>query len=135
MGRFPPQEQILMSSHLSEATARGLPPRIRAAQAVIHFPEVQDMLRRQSEYDLGICMPHRHDELAGNFAPLRTGVMQVESGLKVSFEPAADVAERAESCVRVGWAWRDGETVPVAACEMVSAADTGGPDDDVKHKM
>jgi hypothetical protein len=45
-----------------------------------------------------------HDELTGNFAPLRTGVMQVESGLKVSFEPAGDVAERAESFVPVGWA-------------------------------
>jgi hypothetical protein len=108
MNRFPPQEKIMMSSHLSEATARGLPPRIRAAQAAIPFPEVQDMLRRQSEYDLGICMPHMQDELTGNFAPLRTGVMQVESGLKVSFEPADDVAERAESCVPMGWAWRDG---------------------------
>ena len=123
-----------MTSYVSEATARGLPPRIRAAQAAIHFPEVQDMLRRLSEYDLGICMPHMHDELTGDFAPLPTGVVQVESGLTVSFEPAGDVAERAEPFMAVGWAWRDGESVPVAACEMVRAANTDDPDD-VKHKM
>ena len=92
------------------------------------------MLRRLSEYDLGICMPHMHDELTDDFAPLPTGVVQVESGLKVSFEPAGDVAERAEPFMAVGWAWRDGESVPVAACEMVRAANTDDPDD-VKHKM
>ena len=124
----------MMTSHFSEATARGLPPRIRAAQAAIHFPEVQDMLRRLSEYDLGICMPHMHDELTGNFAPLPNGFMPVESGLKVSFEPTGDVAERAEPFMPVGWAWRDGESVPVAACEMVGAPNTDDPDD-VKHKM
>ena len=124
----------MMTPHLSEATARGLPPRIRAAQAAIHFPEVQDMLRRLSEYDLGICMPHMHDELTGNFAPLPTGFIQVESGLKVSFEPAGEVAERAEPFMPVGWAWQDGKSVTVAACEMVSAAESDGPDD-VKHKM
>ena len=122
----------MMTSHVSEATARGLPPRIRAAQAAIHTPEVQDMLRRLSEYDLGICMPHMHDELTGDFAPLPTGLMQVESGLKVSFEPASDVAERAEPFMPVGWAWRNGESMPVAACEMV--ANTNDPNE-IKHKM
>lgn len=123
-----------MTSRVSEATARGLPPRIRAAQAAIHFAEVQDMLRRLSEHDLGICMPHMHNELTGNFAPLPHGFIQFESSLKVSFESVGDVASRVETFVPVGWAWRDGGSVPVAACEMVSAFDTGGPDD-VKHKM
>lgn len=124
----------MMTSHVLQATARGLPSRIRAAQAAIHFPEVQDMLRRLSEYDLGICMPHMHDDLSGNFAPLPPGVMQVESGLKVSFQPVGNLVARAEPFMPVGWTWRNGESVPVAACEMVSAAKTGDPDD-VKHKM
>lgn len=124
----------MFTSHVSASAARSLPPRIRAAQAAIHCPEVQDMLRRLSEYDLGICMPHMHDELTGNFAPLRPGYVQVESGLKVSFELAGDVAERAEPFMPVGWAWLEGKSMPVAACVMVSAADSDGPDD-VKHKM
>jgi hypothetical protein len=124
----------MMTSRVSEATARGLQPRIRAAQAAMHLAEVQDMLHRLSEYGLGICMPHMHDELTGNFAPLSSGIMQVESGLKVSFESAGDVATRAETYMPVGWAWRDGAAVAVAACEMVGGADTGGPDE-IKHKM
>ena len=124
----------MITSHVSEATARGLPPRIRAAQAAIHFPEVQHMLRRLSEYDLGICMPHMHDELTGDFAPLPTGFVQVESGLKVSFESSGDLATQAETFMPVGWAWRDGESVPVAACEMVSADDTNDLNG-IKHKM
>ncbi len=124
----------MTTPHFSEAIARGMPPRIRAAQAAIYLPEVQDMLRRLSEHDLGICMPHMHDEMTGDFAPLPSGFMQVESGLKVSFEPAGDLVVRAEPFIPVGWAWRNGESVPVAACEMVSAANTNDPDD-VKHKM
>ncbi len=124
----------MMTSHISEATARQLPPRIRAAQAAIQLPEVQDMLRRLSAYDLGVCMPHLHDELTGDFAPLPTGLMQVESGLKVSFEPAGDMARRTEPFMPVGWAWRNGNSVPVAACEMVSATHTNDLNE-IKHKM
>lgn len=123
-----------MTSSLTEATVRGLPPRFRAAQAAIDLPEVQDMLRRLAEYDLGICMPHLHDEFTGAFAPLPTGFIQVESGLKVSFELARDVAKWVEPCIPVGWAWCDGKSAPVAACVMVSATDTDDPED-VKHKM
>ncbi len=124
----------MMTSRVSETTARALPPLIMAAQAAIHLAEVQDMLRRLSAYGLGICMPHMHDELTGNFAPLSPGVMQVESGLKVSFESAGDVATRAETYVPVGWAWRDGVPMAVAACEMAGGADTGRLNE-IKHKM
>jgi hypothetical protein len=124
----------MMTSRVSETTARGLPPRIRAAQAAIHLAEVQDMLSRLSKFGLGICMPHMHDELTGNFAPLSSGMMQVESGLKVSFESAGNVAMRAETFMPVGWAWSEGGPVAVAACEMVGGANTGGPNE-IKHKM
>ena len=124
----------MTTSHLSEAAVRSLPPCIRAAQAAIHFPEVQDMLRKLSEYDLGICMPHMHDELTGDFASLPPGFLQVESALTVSFQAAADLSKSPEPVMPVAWAWRGGESVPVSACVMVSAAETGGPDD-VKHKM
>jgi hypothetical protein len=134
IGSISAEETIMMTSSASEAIPRGLPPRIKAAQAAIHIPEVQAMLRRLSEYDLGICMPHMHDKLTGNFAPLPPGIMQIESGLKVAFEFEGDVAARVEPFLAVGWAWRDGRSVPVAACEMVSGADVGNPDE-IKHTM
>ena len=74
---------------LTSASAGDLPQALRTAQAAIHFPEVQEMLLRLSEYQLGIFMPHVHNEQTGDFQPLPDELMQVESGLEVSFEPGA----------------------------------------------
>jgi hypothetical protein len=52
-------------ANVSRASDRGLPQALRAAQAAMRFPEVpevQETLRRLSEYNLGILMPHMHDE-------------------------------------------------------------------------
>lgn len=114
----------------------GLPPTLRTAQAAMQLPEVQDMLRRLSAYELGIFMPHRHDEATGEFLALPADVMQVESGLAVSFERVNEIANQAASFLPVGWLWRAGATTVAAACEMASAE---GPEDEaeqpVKHKM
>jgi hypothetical protein len=42
---------------VSQEATRGLPQALRTAQEAIQLPEVQAMLRRLSEYNLGICMP------------------------------------------------------------------------------
>ncbi len=121
---------------VSRTSASGLPPTLRAAQAAIQLPEVQDMLRRLSAFDLGIFMPHQHDEATGEFLPLHGDVVQIESGLAVSFERLDEIANRTVSFLPVGWFWRAGASEVAAACEMV---DTGGPADGaertVKHKM
>ncbi len=122
-------------ANVSQEAARGLPQALRTAQEAIHLPEVQEMLRRLSEYNLGICMPHMHDERTGGFQPLADDVMQVESGLAVSFRPAAEIAGQADRFLPVGWFWRAGASTPSAACEMVQAE---GPEDtprNDKHKM
>ncbi len=122
-------------ANISQGNASGLPQALRVAQEAIHLPEVQEMLRRLSEYRLGIFMPHMHDEQNGEFQPLAEQLVQVESGLEVSFRPTAEIAEHADRFLPVAWVWRDGAQVPSAACEMVQ---TGGPGDEeerVKHKM
>jgi len=50
------QESIMTMANVSQGSARGLPQALRTAQEAI-LPEVQEMLRRQSEYKLGIFMP------------------------------------------------------------------------------
>jgi len=98
--------------------------------------EVQEMLRRLSAHGLGICMPHMHDEKTGDFLPLPDQLMQVEAGMAVSFQPTAEITEQAGRFLPVAWVWRDGMSMPSAACEMVQ--DEDAPDDDeptVKHKM
>ncbi len=121
---------------VSSTRTSGLPSTLGAAQAAMQLPEVQDMLRRLSAFDLGIFMPHQHDEATGEFLPLDGDVMQVESGLAVSFERLDEIANRAASFLPIGWFWRAGASTVAAACEM---AGTGGPDGEaeqgVKHKM
>lgn len=121
---------------VSRTSALGLPPTLRTAQAAVQLPEVQDMLRRLSAFQLGIFMPHRHDEATGEFLPLPADVMQVESGLAVSFQRLDEIANQPASFLPVGWLWRAGAPTVAAACEMAEAE---GPEDEaeqpVKHKM
>ena len=120
---------------VSRASANGLPPALKTAQAAMQLPEVQDMLRRLSAFQLGIFMPHRHDDRTGEFQPLPDDVMQVESGQAVSFERLDEIARRTELFLPVGWRWCAGAPTVATVCEM-EAPD--GPEDEeqpVKHKM
>ena len=122
-------------ANVSQGSAGGFPQALRTAQEAIHLPEVQEMLRRLSEYKLGIFMPHMHGEQTGEFQPLPDEVMQVESGLEVSFRPTEEIANQADRFLPVGWVWRAGASTPVAACEMVWEARPGDTERYVKQKM
>ena len=124
----------MTTANVSRGSAFGLPQALRTAQEAIHLPEVQEMLRRLSEYKLGIYMPHMHDELTGEFQPLPDAIMQVESGLEVSFQPTKEVANQTDRFLPVGWFWRAGAPTPAAACEMVGEERSGETERYVKHK-
>jgi hypothetical protein len=121
-------------ANVSQGSAFGLPQALRTAQEAIHLPEVQAMLCRLSEYKLGIFMPHMHDEQTGEFRPLPDEVMQVESGLEVSFQPAEEIASQADRVLPVGWFWRAGAPTPSAVCEMAGEERSGETERYVKHK-
>ena len=125
----------MTTANVSREAARGLPQALRTAQEAILLPEFQEMLRRLSEYSLGVCMPHTHDERTGEFLPLEDEVMQVESGLAVSFRPAEEIAGQADRFLPVGWFWRAGASTPSAVCEMVRAEGSGDTQSYEKHKM
>ena len=122
-------------ANVSQASAAGLPPALRTAQQAIRLPEVQEMLRRLSEYNLGIFMPHLHDEQTGGFQPLPDDVMQVESGLQVSFQPAREITNQTDRFLPVGWCWRAGAPATSAVCEMVGDEVPGATGRYTKHKM
>lgn len=125
----------MTTAGVSRAGTYGLPPALKTAQAAMDLPEVQDMLRRLSAFELGIFMPHQHDDSAGAFQPLPDDVMQVESGRTVSFERLEQIAQRTESFLPVGWRWRAGGVTVASACEMAAQAGPEDEDQSVKHKM
>ena len=122
-------------ANVSQRRDSGLPQALRTAQEAIHLPEVQEMLRRLSEYKLGVFMPHMHDEHTGEFQALPDEVMQVESGLKVSFQRTEELANQTDRFLPVGWVWRAGASTPSAVCEMVSEEGADDTERPVKHKM
>ena len=120
---------------VSQGNTLVLPQTLRAAQEAIHLPDVQEMMRRLSKYGLGIFMPHMHDQETGEFQPLPDEVIQVESGLEVSFRPTEEIAIRTDHFLPVGWVWRAGASALSAACEMVREERLGDPGNFEKHKM
>lgn len=92
-----------------------LPEQLAIARAAIQLPEVQEMMRKLSAYNLGVYMPHMHDEKTGAFQLLPEGMTQVEDDLKVSFQ-SVDLSD--SSFVPVAWVWQDGPT-PGATCKAI----------------
>ncbi|MDZ4811517.1 MAG: hypothetical protein SGI99_02740 [Pseudomonadota bacterium] len=122
-------------ANVAQGNARGLPPALQTAQAAIHIPEVQEMLRKLSEYKLGIFMPHMHDPDSGDFMALADEVMQVESGSEVSFQSRQEIVGQTDRFLPVGWIWHAGAPIPVASCEMVENESLDDEDRRIQHKM
>lgn len=122
-------------ANVSQGSFLALPQALRTAQEAMHLPEVEEMLCKLSKYKLGIFMPHMHDEQSGEFQPLPDGVMQVESGLAVSFKPAQEIARQTDRFLPVGWFWNAGTSAPVAVCEMVWDETQTTSQRSGKHKM
>lgn len=122
-------------ANVSQTNTFDLPQALRAAQDAMHLPEVQEMLERLSKYQLGIFMPHMHDEKNGEFQLLADDVMQVESGLQVSFKPTEEIVNQRDRFLPVAWFWR-AETASIsAACEMVWDLSPDETERRGKHKM
>jgi len=94
-----------------------LPQELSRAQSAINLPEVQEMLQKLSAFNLGIFMPHRHEDETGAFEVLPPGIIQLEDGLRVSFVEEHTIADP-ESYVPVGWVWNENGAVSSAMCVM-----------------
>jgi len=129
------QEGIMTIVNVSQESACGLPHALRTAQEAIHLPEVREILRKLSKYNLGIFMPHMHDEQSGGFQLLPDELMQVEAGHEVSFRSTQEIAIQPDAYLPVGWFWRAGASTPLAVCEMVWDGGPGDTKRHAKHKM
>ena len=122
-------------ANVSQINTYDLPQTLKAAQDAMHLPEVQEMLERLSKYKLGVFMPHTHDEKTGGFQPLADDVIQVESGLQVTFKPTEEIANQSDRFLPVAWFWRAGAMSVAAACEMVWVQNPDETERRGKHKM
>jgi hypothetical protein len=113
----------------------GLPDALTAAQAAIHLPEVPDMLRKLAAYNLGVFMPHRHQEMTGELQVLPDSVVQVESGLDITFRSVDELGNQTGRFLPVGWFWRRGAATPVSVCEMIEDESLSENTRSIKHKM
>lgn len=84
-----------------------LPDELQQAQEALETDEVRDMLKRLAEYNLGICMPHIHNDETGEFRPLPDGYVQVEEDLQVRFVKRPEAEEL--RAVPVAWVWNEAE--------------------------
>ena len=125
----------MIISNISQTSTHGLPLGLISTQEALNLPEVQSMLQRLSEYQLGIFMPHMHNEQTGGFQSLGDDVVQVESGLEVSFKAAKEIAIQKNSFLPVGWFWRADQSAPIAVCEMVSNGSATDGERHADHKM
>jgi hypothetical protein len=100
---------------ITERQAATLPKELRAAQEAIQLPEVQEMMRKLSVYNLGVFMPHMHDD-RGGFQPSSDKYVQVEKGLRVSFAPTEEIEKEEERYIPTGWVWNENLPTPMAVC-------------------
>jgi hypothetical protein len=132
---------------ITERQAASLPKELRTAQEAIQLPEVQEMMRKLSVYNLGVFMPHMHDT-SGRFQPSSEKFVQVEKGMRVSFAPIEEIEkENEERYLPTGWVWIANVPTPVARCAQVCEVRPGDsmhydvhqaqdppPDDDAMNK-
>ena len=94
----------MSAANISRNRLGNLPEELQVAQNAINLPEVKEMLKKLSQHNLGIYMPHMHDEETGAFKPLPVGMTQVEAGLEVSFRPNDECQDQGDtSYLSVGW--------------------------------
>ncbi|MBK7568311.1 MAG: hypothetical protein IPI31_10870 [Bacteroidetes bacterium] len=115
---------------------QNLPPQLKIAQEAINNPEVQEMIKKLAQFNLGVFMPHQHNQTTGDFELLEDGMMQMENDLEVSFVPINNTDPN--TFLPVGWVWKfDGLNESAACtfgCHNVISPTTGAAVHIKQHK-
>ena len=89
-------------------------PEIQRARASIDLPEVREMMKRLSAYNLGVCIPHMHRPDM-DFAALPADTVQVEENGYVTWVRRSEMSARRAS-VPVAWRWAGSAVVADIEC-------------------
>jgi len=91
-----------------------LPGSMQKAQRAVANPEVQDIIKKLAEYNLGVCMPHMHIT-EGKFVKLPTGTISLEKESEFIPESEAD----SSNTLPVAWRWKDGSVIVAGSCHVI----------------
>jgi hypothetical protein len=112
-----------------------LSDRMKIAQQAVSLPEIQEISKTLAKFNLGIFMPHMHDDETGQFIDLPDDMMSLESGLKTTFETEAEMRASGQQFVDVGWQWTgeglDARMGCKSRCVMMGTMHTSGHDSTV----
>ena len=121
---------------LSKSVLENLPAQLKVAQESINNPDVQEMIKKLATFNLGVFMPHQHNQESGNFEVLEDGMMQMENDLQVSFLSKKEA--NPNTYLPVGWVWQNNGLTESATCtfgcNLVTSPTTGAVVHIKQHK-
>lgn len=91
-----------------------LPTEIQTAINAIELDEVQEILQKLSKYNLGVCVPHKHNQDTGDFELLPEGTLQLETDLQVCFVKETEITSL--KAIPVAWRWQNDGVRASAKC-------------------
>lgn len=104
----------MATSLMGAVVSQSISPEVQRARDAMNLPEVQEILGRLADFNLGIYMPHMHlPDL--NFAPLPPGCVQIEQGLRVRWASREEAAAL-PNAIQVAWRWTDNGVTSSADC-------------------
>ncbi len=99
---------------VQKANITNLPKELQVALNAIELPEVQEIIKKLASFHLGVFMPHKHNDLTGEFEVLPFGEIQVESNLEVKFMNLQEAYKI--RTVETGWRWNGNEIKSASEC-------------------
>lgn len=105
--------------HISVSAAMSLKnmsvaPEVERAIASIDLPEVQEMIKRLSEFNLAVYAPHMHSEDI-DFAAQPNHFVQIEEDCRVRWV-SREQLKHFETSIPVAWRWVDDGIHAAAKC-------------------
>ena len=99
------QNSVTTTTILSSMQNMRVAPEVKTALAAIDLPEVQEIIKRLSHFNLAVCVPHMHTHDI-DFAALPNDYVQVEEDCRVRWT-SLDQLENLETSIPVAWRWVD----------------------------
>ena len=115
----------MTTSLMGAVVTQSISPAVQRARDAIDLPEVQQILKRLADFNLGIYVPHVHLPHL-DFGPLPPGQVQIEQGLRVRWA-SREEADALPNAVEVAWRWTNDGVTCSADCTATCSTNPDEP--------